>query len=370
MRELLKVGTKNGYGVATPLQSDLSGVLSVTNSKRFLPFRGQGYTEQLAAQRKQIKEKYVGAERVLMGHDANMLTWWTYLEGDDYGVTLDNTVKDDVGYSAKIQTRLTSSYTPQINFAETQDFSAYDALHMWIHCDDLSKINYFNITFEAPDSSNKYAIRTSASASMLKEMGAIFGDGEIAIQKADFSATGTPSWSTVKKIYITLQAKTAGTFCAINVANMRMIKQKPQNAKIIMRMDDGLQSVHTVAMPIFEKYNLVVSGVVIEGYSVEDDGEEISFCVYCYNVQPGVEINYFTGTNRKAGDNTDLGPTDDTQLENQPSTPTVTVYILNTKTKKIHKTTCGNLPENGEETTKDIDALLLEGYTKCGICKP
>lgn len=122
--------------------------------------------------------------------------------------------------------------------------------------------------------------------------------------------------------------------------------------------------------PIFEKYNLVVSGVVIEGYSVEDDGEEISFCVYCYNVQPGVEINYFTGTNRKAGDNTDLGPTDGTQLENQPSTPTVTVYILNTKTKKIHKTTCGNLPENGEETTKDIDTLLLEGYTKCGTCKP
>lgn len=126
--------------------------------------------------------------------------------------------------------------------------------------------------------------------------------------------------------------------------------------------------------PVFEKYNLVASGVILEGYSVEDSGEEISFCVYSYNVQPGVEINYFTGTNRAVGDiNTDLGPTDGDQIEGPTdgnTTPDTVVYILNTKTKKIHKPTCGNLPQNGEETTKDIDTLISEGYTKCGTCKP
>ena len=47
--------------------------------------------------------------------------------------------------------------------------------------------------------------------------------------------------------------------------------------------------------PIFEDDNLVASGVLIEAYSVEDTGAGICFCVYCYNVQPGIEVNYRTG---------------------------------------------------------------------------
>lgn len=47
--------------------------------------------------------------------------------------------------------------------------------------------------------------------------------------------------------------------------------------------------------PIFEGRNLVASGVLMEGYSVEDRGESICFNVYCYNVQPGVVIDYATG---------------------------------------------------------------------------
>lgn len=47
--------------------------------------------------------------------------------------------------------------------------------------------------------------------------------------------------------------------------------------------------------PVFEGKNLVAGGVLIEAYSVEDNGAGISFCVYCYNVQPGIEIDYGTG---------------------------------------------------------------------------
>ena len=47
--------------------------------------------------------------------------------------------------------------------------------------------------------------------------------------------------------------------------------------------------------PIFEGDNLVASGVVLEGWSVEDDGEGICFCVYAYNAQPGIVIDYATG---------------------------------------------------------------------------
>ncbi len=51
--------------------------------------------------------------------------------------------------------------------------------------------------------------------------------------------------------------------------------------------------------PLFENDNLLASGVLMEAKSVEDDGEGILFNVYCYNVQPGVSIDYATGTNCK-----------------------------------------------------------------------
>jgi DNA-entry nuclease len=52
--------------------------------------------------------------------------------------------------------------------------------------------------------------------------------------------------------------------------------------------------------PVFEGENLVASGVQMEAYSVEDEGDGISFNVYAYNVQPDVEIDYATGESRLA----------------------------------------------------------------------
>lgn len=54
--------------------------------------------------------------------------------------------------------------------------------------------------------------------------------------------------------------------------------------------------------PIYEGDNQVVSGVVMEAESVEDNGEGIDFNVYCYNVQPEIEIDYSTGNNWLAGE--------------------------------------------------------------------
>ena len=47
--------------------------------------------------------------------------------------------------------------------------------------------------------------------------------------------------------------------------------------------------------PVFGADNLVASGVQMEAKSVEDNGEGILFNVYCFNVQPGVSIDYATG---------------------------------------------------------------------------
>ena len=51
--------------------------------------------------------------------------------------------------------------------------------------------------------------------------------------------------------------------------------------------------------PNFKEDNLLASGVEIEAYSVEDNGEGICFNVYIYNVQPEINIDYKTGESWK-----------------------------------------------------------------------
>lgn len=127
--------------------------------------------------------------------------------------------------------------------------------------------------------------------------------------------------------------------------------------------------------PMFAGSNLLASGVRMEAYSVEDDGEGICFHVFAYNVQPGITINYATGENWLNGEKElpDESVTPDTeQSENENGD--VTTYVLNTNTKKIHLPTCKSAQEmaasNREETTRTKASLVRDGYTVCGICKP
>lgn len=50
--------------------------------------------------------------------------------------------------------------------------------------------------------------------------------------------------------------------------------------------------------PIFNGKNLLASGVQMEAYSVEDKGKGVSFNVYCYNVQPDIDIDYSNGESK------------------------------------------------------------------------
>ncbi len=116
--------------------------------------------------------------------------------------------------------------------------------------------------------------------------------------------------------------------------------------------------------PIFDGDNLVANGVQMEAWSVEDDGEGICFNVYCYNVQPGVEIDYATGKNwldEKATEN------EDSSVDNNAK------YVLNTSSKKIHKPDCSGatgMNENNKQVVKgkDIKYYLQQGYEYCGVC--
>ena len=50
--------------------------------------------------------------------------------------------------------------------------------------------------------------------------------------------------------------------------------------------------------PMYKDNELVARGVIMEAMSAEDKGKGLSFCVYVYNVQPGIEINYQNGKSK------------------------------------------------------------------------
>ncbi len=74
----------------------------------------------------------------------------------------------------------------------------------------------------------------------------------------------------------------------------------PFENKVAKYIDDNPNN-HVLyrVTPIFEDDNLLANGVEIEAFSVEDNGAGVCFNVYCYNVQPGITINYATGESHK-----------------------------------------------------------------------
>ena len=79
-----------------------------------------------------------------------------------------------------------------------------------------------------------------------------------------------------------------------------MQEQAPQAMENLVQdyVQDSGNHVLYRATPLYEGQNLVATGVLVEAESVEDLGGSVSFCVFCYNVQPGITINYADGTSQ------------------------------------------------------------------------
>ncbi len=124
--------------------------------------------------------------------------------------------------------------------------------------------------------------------------------------------------------------------------------------------------------PIYDGYNLVASGVLMEGYSVEDGGEGVSFCVYAYNNQPGIIINYSNGMSRLATEDEWNGKLPEDSESTVVEVPDESdTYKINKSSKKIHDTDCRSAKNLTETCTGDeLGALKADGYTQCGTCDP
>lgn len=123
--------------------------------------------------------------------------------------------------------------------------------------------------------------------------------------------------------------------------------------------------------PMFSGSNLVANGVLIEAKSVEDNGGGILFNVYCYNVQPGVGINYENGDSWLDGTtgSTSSG-SDSSAAENSAadSSNSETMVHITATGKKYHRAGCRTLKKSDTEVT--LDEAKSMGLSPCGICNP
>ena len=135
--------------------------------------------------------------------------------------------------------------------------------------------------------------------------------------------------------------------------------------------------------PMFEGNNLIASGVLMEAKSVEDNGAGILFNVYCYNVQPGISIDYATGDSSLDGsgasqtqeqqadtnNNINAGSSDTPAVnttDNSSTNGSVTVHITESGSK-YHSAGCRYLKSDIEVT---LDEAKAQGLSPCGVCNP
>lgn len=113
--------------------------------------------------------------------------------------------------------------------------------------------------------------------------------------------------------------------------------------------------------PVFVGDELLARGVLMEAQSVEDDGEGVEYCVFAYNVQPGVSIDYATGRNEEFS-------------ETGQGAGSAKTYILNTKTMRYHLPDCTSVqdmnPTSRQVYTGSPALLEKQGYEPCGNCRP
>lgn len=121
--------------------------------------------------------------------------------------------------------------------------------------------------------------------------------------------------------------------------------------------------------PMFDGDNLVANGVLMQAKSVEDNGQGLSFNVFCYNVQPGICIDYKTGENwlEETGQTTSQDQTP--AMEGQAKD-----YVLNIRSHKFHDPSCESIDDMSKRNRQDVheskESLIAQGYTPCQRCNP
>lgn len=125
--------------------------------------------------------------------------------------------------------------------------------------------------------------------------------------------------------------------------------------------------------PYYTGNNLIADGVLMEAQSVEND--ELIFCIWAYNVQPYIYIDYATGDSYQidtAIPGAEHTPTTDDTTSTENIDNMVFDFVLNTNSKKAHDETCTYAQNMSENNRKDFTGTFAElddmGYELCKNC--
>ena len=126
--------------------------------------------------------------------------------------------------------------------------------------------------------------------------------------------------------------------------------------------------------PMFNGDDLVAYGVLMEAYSLDDEGAGIQFCVFCSNVQPGIVINYADGSSCAAETETPAEESSEAeQITEQGSQKEIT-YVLNDNSKKFHRPDCSSVKDIKDKNRIDFygtrEEAIEMGYVPCKACDP
>lgn len=109
---------------------------------------------------------------------------------------------------------------------------------------------------------------------------------------------------------------------------------------------------------------------------MEDAGAGICFNVYCYNVQPGIAIDYANGDSHEDpsvvayDDNYEsavTSPVTETYSNDGPRENSAMVWISETGSKYHRRNNCGNMnPDKSTQITRE--EAEGRGYSPCGRC--
>ena len=154
---------------------------------------------------------------------------------------------------------------------------------------------------------------------------------------------------------------------------LNVVGMLPFENKVDDYVEKTLNHVLYRATPVYNGNNLLADGVLLEASSVEDKGKGLQFCVFCYNVQPGIVIDYATGDSY-AGDNSPAysGGLVITPGE-EPVVQTNGNYVGNKNTKKFHKADCSSVSSMKAQNKVYMntrDEAISSGYEPCEKCKP
>ncbi len=130
--------------------------------------------------------------------------------------------------------------------------------------------------------------------------------------------------------------------------------------------------VYYCATAVYTGENFLCDGVMLEAKSVEDN--DLQFSVFCFNVQPGVVIDYRTGVNRLADVKAEITEEEYRAARIENKADDARIYILNTKSMRFHLPECSGAKDMKEVNRQEFygkrSELIEKGYKPCGSCKP